>query len=248
MSAQGERALVDGRRERVVDDDRRAHGVAGSGEARDVDHLERGIGRRLQVEHRTTLGDRGLDLLVIGGVAEFDPDAEPGQEVEEDAVGAAVRVLHRDHPVAGREQTEEDAAHGRHTGGEAGRRVGLLELPDLLLEGVDRRVRVAAVDVPGSAPVGDVQPRVHVRIPVRRAVDHRHLGRALDERLLLTGPDRLGVEREGAGLRPGWRDVTLVPCVLAHAAAPPRQSVGRRTPGGRRPTTKDTVETARRPA
>jgi len=188
VGAQGQGVLVDGRRERVVDDHRRAGRVAGGRQPSDVDDLQRRVRRRLQVEQGAALRHRALDLLVIGRLAELGLDSETRQELEEDAVRAAVRVLHRDEPVARREQGEERAAHGGHARGEAGSGLSAFEDAQLVLEGAHRRVRVAGVDMAGDAAGSDVQPFVDVRVAVGRAVHDGHLGRPLHQGLALARP------------------------------------------------------------
>src|SRR5436309_497077 len=56
-----ERTLIHRSREGIIRDNDRTGGVCGAGEARDVDHFQRGIGRRLQVEQVTSRADLPLD-------------------------------------------------------------------------------------------------------------------------------------------------------------------------------------------
>ena len=158
VHAQLERVLVDGRGKRVVGHHDRAGACAGRGQARDVQHLERGVGGRFQVEHPAALGDRRLDLRVVGRIAQRHLHLEAGQELGEDLVGAAVGVLDRHDPVAGREQREERVADGGHAGGEAGGRLRAFQQPHLFLERVHGGVGVAAVDVARLAAQRHVQP------------------------------------------------------------------------------------------
>ena len=150
VGAERQRLLVDRRREGVVDDHDRALLVRGRGERLDVDHLQRRVGRRLQVEHVEAAADGALDRLVILGVAQVDVDLLARQQVDEELVRAAVGVLDRDDAPARRQQREQRAANRRHARREGDRVLGPLQVGDLALEGAHRRVGVARVDVAGS--------------------------------------------------------------------------------------------------
>ena len=88
-----ERPRVDRRGEGVVDDHRRSRGVAGLGEAGDVEDLQRRVGGGLEIEHAAAAGDLPQDRVVVGGVAEARLDAEPRKELREHPRRAAVGVL-----------------------------------------------------------------------------------------------------------------------------------------------------------
>ena len=100
IGPEGERALVDGRGKGVVDDDDGPGGMARGGQPLDVQHLERGVGGRLQVEQPGAARDGGLDGVVVAGVLKVHVDADARQELEEDAVGAAVGVADGDDAIA----------------------------------------------------------------------------------------------------------------------------------------------------
>jgi hypothetical protein len=234
VGAERERLLVDRRRERVVDDHDRAALVRGRRQRLDVDHLQRRVGRRLQVQHVATAGDRLLDRLVVLRVAEVDVDLLARQDVDEDLVRAAVGVLHGDDARARAEQREQRAGDGRHAGGEADRVLGVLEVGDLPLERAHRRVRVARVDVAVGAAERDVEPRVDVVVAEGDRVLHRHLGAAVRERGVLAAPDDAGVE------------VIHPETIEAHPVAP-RRPCDRRYCGRRR-TQEDRWRPSRSPA
>jgi len=182
VAAEFEGVLVDRGRKGVVGHDHRTGSVAGRGEAGEVEHLQRGVGGRFQVQDPAaargagSLPDRRFDLLVVGGIAQRHLYAPVGQKLGEDLVRAAVGVLDRNDAVPGRQEREERVADGRHAGREAGRRGRALQHAHLLLEGLNRRIGVAAVDVARGTALGHVEPGFHVRIAVRRAENDRHLG------------------------------------------------------------------------
>ena len=190
ISPQIERPLVDGRREGVVDDDDRPCGVARGRQSCDVEHLEGGVRGRLEIEEPSALGDGALESRVVARIAQVDLDADPWQELQEDAVRAAVRVAHGHDAIAGPQQCEQRVGDGGHARGEARGRRAPLKDAHLLLEGVNGRVRVAAVDVAGLAAQGHRQPLVDVCVSIGRAVDDGHLGRPIERALALSGPHR----------------------------------------------------------
>ena len=63
-----ERALVDGRGERVVDGDHRA--PAPGDDARDVDDVQQRVGRRLDPDQARLVAQRGADGVEVGLVDE----------------------------------------------------------------------------------------------------------------------------------------------------------------------------------
>ena len=142
-----ERALHQGRRERVVDADERTHRVRRLDERREVGDLEHGVGRRLDPEQR-----RGPRLAQggdhRGGVVDVDQrhvDAEALLQVLRVAEGHLVGVPRQDQPAAGGHQRER-RRDGRHARAEhQGRVRGALERAERLLERVPRRGVHAAV-------------------------------------------------------------------------------------------------------
>ena len=140
-----------------------------------------GFRRAFEVDDVAPLRHRALDLLVIGRLAKGHLDAEARQELGEDDIGTTVRVFHRNDPICRGKEREQRATDDAHTGGRARRSFGPLQVADLFLEGVDRRVGVASVDVTLSLPEGDVHPFIDVSITERDAVDDRNLRRPLHQ-------------------------------------------------------------------
>ncbi len=190
IGAELEWLLVDRRREGVVHDHDRADRSASLHQALEGEDLESGVGRRLQIEHATALGDLRFDRVPVVGLAELHVDAEARQELGEDLQGAAVGVLDAHHPLARREQGEEGVADGGHSGGEARRRLAAFEGSDLLLEHGHRRVGVARVDVARLLAGRHRVPTVHVIIGIGDAVDHGHGRCAPGLDVFLTSPHR----------------------------------------------------------
>jgi len=189
--------LVDRGGQGVVDHHDRAGVVGDRGQPLDVDDLEGGVGGRLQVEQPAAPSQLGLDLPVIGGLAERDLDLPARQELEKELAGAAVAVLDRHDPVAWLDAGEERVANGGHARGEGGRGLGALEQTQLLLEDAHRRVAVSTVDVAGLLLERDRLPVVDVVVPEGYAVDHRHLRRALPEAAAgLTTPHGQGLSAD----------------------------------------------------
>ena len=117
------------------------------------------------IEARSCTSSRGLPIssrktaLVLSSIArpkadgsravdEGRRDADLGQGVGEQVVGAAVERRRRDDVVAGAGEVEDRQRLGRLAAGEAEGRDAALERGDALLEDVGRRVHDPGVDVP----------------------------------------------------------------------------------------------------
>jgi hypothetical protein len=105
VGAELERPLEKGSREGVVDDAERADLVGRGGGGFDVDDPEQRIRRRLDPDELRPIVERPgqkrvrrrpLDLVALRLV-----------DLREETVGAAVDVVDRDDPVAGREEVED---------------------------------------------------------------------------------------------------------------------------------------------
>src|SRR5690606_29612845 len=96
----------------------RAVAAGDRGHGGDVDDLEQRVGRGFDPDQLRLRGERGLERGQVGHVdeAEVQPGAAPAHALEQ-AVAAAVDVVHRQHVVAAVEQLE-DGGGGRHARGE----------------------------------------------------------------------------------------------------------------------------------
>jgi hypothetical protein len=142
VGAQRERLLQQRGGKGVVDDDVRAGLVRRVRDRRDVGHLQRGVGRRLQPDQRRVVA--GLDHRVgVGDVDELRTRAAAGLEVGQLQEAAVVGVPRRHHHRAVADQVQDRRDH-REPGGE-GQAAATLQLAQGLLERRPRRVAVAAV-------------------------------------------------------------------------------------------------------
>ena len=141
-----ERPLQVRARERVVDDHDQAARVGGGRDQRQVDDLERGIGRALDDQHAAALAGDAVDAGQLGERHEPRADPEARQRVGQQAHGPAVERGAAEHLVARLHQREHRARHRRHARGQRERRLRLLERGQPLLEVAHGRVRVARVE------------------------------------------------------------------------------------------------------
>ena len=141
-------------------------------------------------------GDLRFDRFVVGRVAELDSHAGTRQELEKQLVGAAIRILHRDDPVAGLEQCEQRVADRRHPGRKARNCLCTLELAYFLFEDGNRGVRVPPVNVAGALAARYCQPVVNIAVAERDAVYYWNLGCTLHQVLCLARPHGLSAPSE----------------------------------------------------
>ena len=145
-----ERALVERRREHVVDDELGAGAVRDLGDRRDVVDLQGRIGRRLHEEHFGVLGHRLLPLIEIVAVDERRRDAEAPQPVLDHPAARAEQGLRRHDVIAHAHEAHQRGGHRRHAGRGRARGLGAFERRHALLEHAHGRVRVARIDVAGD--------------------------------------------------------------------------------------------------
>ena len=143
-----------GRRERRVDDEQRAPFAGDLGEPLDVGNGGRRVGDRLRVDDPGRRPGDGAYRAEVGDVHEIRLDAEPGHDVAQQAVRAAVERRGRhDVPARPREGEEHagDRGHprGERLGGGPARQVSPLKRGDRAGEGVDRGIVDPAVDISG---------------------------------------------------------------------------------------------------
>ena len=134
IGAEFERALPQRRREHVVDNQGRPGCVCDLGDLRDIEHLEIGIGRRLQEAGLGVRPHRGAPGVEIEAVDDRGGDAVARQVVLHDVEAGAEDRLRRHNVVAGLDlahHRQRDRGHpGR--GGACGLRA--FELGDALFE------------------------------------------------------------------------------------------------------------------
>ena len=90
VGAVGERVLVDGCREGVVDRHQRV--AAGRHDGVDVDDVEPWVGGCLDPDQTRVVADRARQRVRIGLVDEVVAEAPAGHDLVDQAVGAAVQV------------------------------------------------------------------------------------------------------------------------------------------------------------
>ena len=148
-----------GGRERGVHD---LHRPGDRTEALEVDEVQPRVGGRLcQQEHRPARAHRRLPRLGVGAVHEGHLHPEAGADRLQQHLRAGVELVLAHDVVALRAQAEHDRSDRAHARAERPRRLGTLELGDGLLEGVDRRVAVAAVEGAGSGRGRHGTPLLH---------------------------------------------------------------------------------------
>jgi hypothetical protein len=89
--------------------------------------------------------DCGLEGVKVAGRGEGGLDAEAAEELGDELAGAAVAIGGEDDVLAGAEHGDEGGGDGGHSAGEAGGVFGAFEGGELLLDGADGGVPVAAV-------------------------------------------------------------------------------------------------------
>ena len=203
MSAPCSMGFVEQRGEGVVDDDRHALGVGDVGDGADVVDVEARVADGLEEHGLGALVDRRPEGLGLQPVDELHGDAQLGQRVVEQVVGAAVEAARGDDVVARAGEVEDRQRLGRLAGRDREGRDAALERGDALLEHPVGRVHDPGVDVPEL-----LEPEQARR--VGRVVEHVG-GRGVDRDgarvgrwvRLLAGVQGLGLGvevRQGAGI------------------------------------------------
>ena len=143
VGAERERPLEERAHEGVVDDQDRTLPVRDLGERPDVADLHHRVGGRLEPQHVEATG-LGRERRGVGRVEEGELDAVVGQDLREQAVGAAVHVVGDDDAPAGLDERQHRLGR-RHAGGEAVGVLAPLERREVLLERAPREVVRARV-------------------------------------------------------------------------------------------------------
>ena len=146
------RTVLDGlrqqRREGVVDDDRHAVLVSDVGDGLEVVDVQAGVADELKEDRLGLVIDGAVEGGGVGAIHEGSGDADLGQRVLEQVVGAAVQAGAADKVIAGACQVEDAERLGGLAGGHPQGRHAALEGSHALLEDVRGRVHDAGVDVP----------------------------------------------------------------------------------------------------
>ena len=142
VGAEVERSLSERRRERVVDGQPRAGGMGGVGHRRDVAHVQRWVGGRLDPHDRRARA-RGDDRV---GVGRNEPHlhAAGGEPIGRHAAHAGVAVARGHEDVARPEGGLEQRADRGHAGGEQ-HALGVLQRTERGLHGRPGRVALTPV-------------------------------------------------------------------------------------------------------
>ena len=134
----------------VVDDQRHAGVMRNGRDVRDVEDVVLRVGDGLAEERLGVRSHRGPPgIQIVGVLDEADLDADLGQRVVEQVVGAAVEPRTRHDVVAGVGEVEDREVLGGLTGRQEQRRDAAFERRDALLDDVLRRVHDPGVDVAG---------------------------------------------------------------------------------------------------
>ena len=206
--AQIDRVLQHGRRERVVHDDGDFSGLRDDGG--DVDQLEGRIGGRLQHDEPGVVADARGDLVLM---TEGDLGTEHGRS--EQVIGAPVERPHRDDVGLsdGDGVRDHDGRHRRHARCEGGRRFGVLERRERVLEARDGRVPEARIDEAAFRDGPTAGRHGLVGVPADFDVGERIRRRQIDRR---------GVHAEGGKVVASGVDGERVevPEIIAHGVYP----------------------------
>ena len=145
VGAELERVLEQRRREHVVDHQRRARRVRDLGDRRDVEHLERRIGRALQEERLGVRPHRLAPLLEVGAVDQRRGDAVARQVLLDHVAAGAEQRLGGDDVVAGPDLAHQRGGDRRHAGRGRARGLRAFERRHALLEHGHGRIGEARI-------------------------------------------------------------------------------------------------------
>ena len=158
VGAELQRVLVHRRREGAVHDREGARTVRGLGHGGDVDELELGIGGRLEEDDARALGEHVRQAVHLAHEQERRLDPDLRQVDAEQLEGAAVDVADADDVVTGVGVGQEGGRLRGHARREGEGGFGALQVGQLALHRLDRRVEpVAGVERPGTAAFDDVE-------------------------------------------------------------------------------------------
>ena len=175
IHAQIQRGGIVGSGEGVVDKDLNAVLMGDLHHGGNVYQHHGGVSGRLHIDQLGVGLNELFQLAEIGGVKGIVGDAEAGQPIAGDVLGAGILGLGEDGVVAGLEQSENRAGNSAHAGSVGHSALAMLQRGQLLLQIIHRGVGDAAV---GEA-LGVIVTGLHsivrgVKIEGGRLVDGRN--------------------------------------------------------------------------
>ena len=153
IGAQVQRPLQQRRHRGVVGNHPRPRRAGAGGDGGDVDHVQPGVRRGFQVDHRRAVK---AGLGIVAGRQFGDLDAQGFQEAFGEHPGDVIAVGRDDQPVAGLQRGEKCRGDGGHAG-RKGDRLGLFQQGKLGLDRLTTRVGIAAVDVVDALDMRQVE-------------------------------------------------------------------------------------------
>ena len=173
-----------------------------------------GVGGGLHIDDLGVGLDEGLQLLQMVGPEGVMLDAEPGQPVAGDVLGAGVLGLGENDVVAALQRREQRTGHRTHAGGVGHRALAVLQRRQLLLHIVKGRVGDAAV----REALGVVAACLHgvvggIEIEGRGLIDGRDQG-------TVGVPGLTGVDLHGVEFYVLRLEFRMLHNQLAHSAPP----------------------------
>jgi hypothetical protein len=170
------------------------------GNARNVEHIEPGVAKRLAEQQACIRPDRRAPCIEIATIDERRVDAEARQRIIEKIVRASVKRARRDNVRPRREEGYDRKMHRCLSAGGRDRADTVFERRDPFLQHGAGRIRDARIDVPRTLHVEQRRGMIAVRENERsRLVDRR---RACTGRRIRRGAgvQRQRVEMRGPGL------------------------------------------------
>ncbi len=149
VRAERERALPQGRREHIVDDEPGARLARDRRDRRDVDHVERRIGRAFEEEHLGVRPHGAPPGVEIEPVDERGLDAETRKEILHHPPARAEQSLGGDDMVAGPHLAHQRGGDRGHAGRRRTRRFRALEGGHAAFEHGDGRIGEARIEEAG---------------------------------------------------------------------------------------------------
>ena len=191
--------LKQGRREHIVDDERRPGPMHDLGDAGDVDELERRIGRRFEersLRIRTQSRAPGVEVRAID---EGRRNAETRQQLLDNIKTRTEQSPRGDDVVASLELAHERGGDGGHAARRRPRCLGSLEQRHPPLEHRDGRIGETGIDKAGIFALEARLRQLHRVVEIalgekkslRRLTEARPQRPAMDQ--LRRGPERLGI-------------------------------------------------------
>ncbi len=163
VCAQGDRVLVDGRGEGIVDNHDRASCLARGGQLRQVDDPQEWVGGSFHVD-QVAAGPNSLQqAILIQRVAHHTLDAKPGQNLGEMKIGRPIRIADAHCPVPRAKERHQGGVDGGHAGGETQAGLRSLQRRHLGLEMPFGRVGIATVGVSRALMDGHLPPALQIR-------------------------------------------------------------------------------------